>query len=83
MLIKNPYSPVGVGIARFMDEVNTTELLMAQDMQMSVATLRNLMAGRFPLRYDVALRLEYVTGIEAETWCHLDAVHHLARLRAA
>jgi antitoxin HigA-1 len=80
MHMKNPLHP-GELIGDNLDELGITVSDAAKALGISRQQLHNVIAGRYAISPEMAVRLEKALGSTADTWLRMQMNYDLARIR--
>jgi antitoxin HigA-1 len=81
MYMKNPPHP-GELIGDNLEELGISVTDAAKALGISRQQLHNVIAGRYAVSPEMALRLEKALGSTADTWLRMQMNHDLAQIRA-
>jgi len=81
MTMKNPPHP-GELVGDNLDELGVSVSDAAKALGISRQQLHNVIAGRYGITPEMALRLEKALGSTADTWLRMQMNYDLAQLRA-
>jgi len=81
MSMKNPPHP-GELIGDSLDELGVSVSGAARALDISRQQLHNIIAGRYAITPEMAVRLEKALGSTADTWLRMQMNYDLAQIRA-
>jgi addiction module HigA family antidote len=81
-IFEPPYPPPGLELRRVMRAMGLSQVRFAAAVGVSTKHLNQMVMGKVPISYEMAVRLEDVTGVPASWWNAAEAAYRTSLIRA-